>query len=838
MYRILQLAFFCLLISCKNESESHTSSAEDPKSNDILFLQRSYPSGTIDPEGYKTARQYRQEKLAAQSSRQILSAWEFSGPTNIGGRITDVEILRSQPNTFYAAAASGGIFKSVNSGNSWTPIFDDELALAIGDMAIAPSNEEIIYAGTGEPNAGGGSIAYDGYGVYRSDNGGNTWNHLGLEDVGSVGKIIVHPTNPDIAYVAAMGHLFAKGPDRGLYRTTNGGQQWEKILFINDSTGMIDLAIHPENPDILYACAWQRVRKAGSRIYGGISSGIYKSTNGGDTWQKLTSGLPESAGRIGIAISPSSPNMLYAMVEQEISGYLKGVYTSENDGINWSRLTTTEIHDPPYMYWFGKIYVHPTDPQTVYLTSLDMFKSTNGGNNWAETFSFVHADQHAIAFHPEDPETVLIGNDGGVYLSHDGGDSWIHLNTLPITQFYTCEIDYSFPERLYGGAQDNGTVRTLTGNSSNWNRIYYGDGFRVRVDPTDNNYVYAEYQYGEFARSINGGLSFQPGLNGVSSSDRFNWNTPYILDPNQPEILYLGSHRLYKSEDRAVTWNAISPDLAQAPSHIGFEVGTITTISVSPVNPQIIYVGTDNGNVQVTTDGGTNWTLVSGSLPDRWVTSVLADPKDELTAYVTFSGYRYGESVSHIYKTIDAGASWIDISGDLPDMPVNEIIVTPALGNLYIATDIGVLNSTDGGLHWELVGTDMPNLVITDLTYHDEENLLVAATYGRGMYRIHPEDEITSTSQLTIEQDFNLNAFPNPFRDQITIECRLQLKQWITIELVDISGKTILSIFKGELTKGIHYFNQNANAIPEGMYYCCMKGEIQSNQAVILVWKY
>lgn len=835
MTRILYLCVIAFLFSCKDESATEKMSAtEDPKSTDWIFMQRVYPAGYIDPGAYKAVKTYRHQKESALQQRNNRSLWVFGGPTNVGGRITDVEILTSNPNIYYAAAASGGIFKSENAGTSWTPIFDNELTLSIGDIAIAASNEEIIYVGTGEPNAGGGSIAYDGNGVYRSEDGGAHWAHIGLEGIGSVGKIIVHPEDPDIAYVAAMGHLFSSGSERGLYRTTDGGDQWEKVLFINDSTGIIDLAIHPTNPDIIFAAAWQRVRTAYRRAYGGPSSGIYKSEDGGDTWQELTSGLPDAAGRIGITISPAYPNILFALYEHETTGYLKGFYRSRNSGNTWESRSLAGINDPPYSYWFGKIIADPVDTNTVYLTSLDLYKTTNGGMNWDEIFRNMHLDQHAVAFHPDNPAEILVGNDGGVYKGQNGMTQAAHLNTLPITQFYTCEIDHSFPERLYGGAQDNGTVRTVTGMTNDWHNIYPGDGFRVLVDPVDNNYVYAEYQYGYFGRSTNGGDYFEIALDGISGA-RFNWNTPVIFNPLDPSILYIGSQRLYKSVNRAINWEPISPDLTETNSPAVSPYGTITTIAVSPLNDDIIYVGTDNGNVQVSTDDGNTWTLVSSSLPDRWVTSVVADPVDEHTAYVTFSGYRFGESVAHIFKTEDLGDTWSSISGDLPDMPVNDLIITPALGHLYIATDIGVYYSTDQGLQWELVSGGLPNVVITDLVYHAGENILVAATYGRGMYTISPEAEVTSTGKVGAENSIRIKAFPNPFMDRITIEFDAPVKQVYSIEMLDLNGKVIKTIHHGFLYQGSHSFDVDAGAVAAGIYYINVTCEDTSFDVAIAV---
>ncbi len=836
MIRLLHLTLLCSLFACHSGSKTDPAKAtEDPASNDWIFMQRVFPAGQIDPSSYEAVRSYRQQKVIAIQDRNLLSNWEFCGPTNIGGRITDVEILQSQPNTYYAAAASGGVFKSTNAGTTWQAIFDNEPTLAIGDIAIAPSDEDIIYVGTGEPNAGGGSIAYDGNGVYRSDDSGETWSQIGLEQTGSISKIIVHPTNPDIAYAGAMGHLFTTGPDRGLFRTLDGGQNWEKVLFINDSTGIIDIAIHPNNPNILYASAWQRVRTAYRRAYGGPSSGIYKSIDGGNTWLQLTLGLPETAGRIGITISPSFPNVLYAMYEHETSGYLKAVYRSSNNGNSWVKKGVTGISDAPYFYWFGKIIADPVDSNTVYLTGLDLYKSTNGGQSWSDIFTNMHLDQHAVAFHPDNPDIILVGNDGGVYRAQDGMSNATHLNTLPITQFYTCEIDHSFPERLYGGAQDNSTIRTMTGSDDDWRVIYPGDGFRVLVDPVNNQYIYAEYQYGVLGRSEDGGSNFVYATDGILNGDRFNWNSPFVLNPKDPSILFFGSQRLYKSVDRAENWIAISPDLTENTSPAVTPFGTITAISVSPVNDQIIYVGTDNGNVQVSANGGNNWTLVSTLLPDRWVTSVAADPADENTAYVTYSGYRFGESVAHIFKTEDLGATWTSISGDLPDMPINDLIITPALGHLYIASDIGVFYSTDQGLHWELVSSGLPNVIITDLTYHAEENILVAATYGRGMYKVSPVAEVTSVENAGYKNPLSVKAYPNPFLEKVTIEFNVTVKQDYTIDMIDLNGRLVKSIHRGPLYEGLHSFDVVGGNLQLGMYVVSVKCHNSSYDSVLTV---
>jgi len=481
---LLSIIAIAVLVFINDENEKFNFSENDLQEeeltpNDWQFRQRAYPNGSIDSRAYFTALAYKKEKTAQnrtlQRDGQNTTPWEFSGPTNIGGRITDIEMTLTNPPVIFVGAASGGIFKSEDSGVSWLPVFDDQMNLSIGDLAIASSDQDIIYVGTGEANAGGGSLAYDGNGVYKSINGGDSWVHLGLDSIGSVGKVIINSDNPDICFIGAMGYLFENNNNRGIFRTMDGGNSWENVLFINDSTGIIDMAIHPAQPDTIYAAAWERVRRVDRRSYGGPSSGIFRSFDGGDTWQELTTGLPTTAGRIGITISESNPEILYAFYVHETTGLTKGIYKSLDNGDTWTSLNYFGINNQPYMWWFGKIFVDPLNSDIVYVPGFKMHKSTNGGNNWGEIFLGTHVDQHALWINPQNTDMILLGNDGGAYLSQNGGSTYSKLNGLPITQFYTCELDYSIPERLYGGTQDNGTNRTLSGSLNDWNKIYGGD---------------------------------------------------------------------------------------------------------------------------------------------------------------------------------------------------------------------------------------------------------------------------------------------------------------------------------------------------------------------------
>ncbi len=831
-----------LLSACQNQEKTASfDSSEQPEEeahkeipSDWFYAQRAYPNNKIDKQAYIEAVKTK-KKMGTGNSQRDFGAWNFAGPVNIGGRVTDIEMHASSTEIMYIGAAAGGIFKSTDGGENFEPIFDDALSLSIGDIAIAPSNENIIYVGTGEPNAGGGSLAYDGVGVYRSGDAGETWEHVGLEDAGSIGKVLVHPTDPQVAYVGSMGNLFANNGQRGVFKTTDSGQSWQQVLMVSDSTGVIDMTINPNEPNTIYAAAWERVRRPGYRNYGGPTSGIYRSSDGGDNWEELTNGLPSIAnlkGRIGIDISASDPNILVA-VYANADGPISGAFKSTDGGDNWVPMNYSGVDDVPYMWWFGDVIIHPTNPEEIFYMSLNMFKTSNGGANWNTFFNGQHVDQHDVFIHPENPSLVLTANDGGLYISNNSGGTYNKVNTLPITQFYACEIDASNPERLYAGSQDNGTNRTLTGNDNDWSQILGGDGFTPLVNPDNNNFVYGSIQNGLLFRSINGGGSgsFSNISPNTGFNERKNWNTPTVFDPSNSEIMYYGSNRLYKSENGGSSWNVISDDLTNDIPQGNLAFGTITTISVSPIDGNIIWVGTDDGNISLTTDGGSNWSNVSTSA-NRWITRVAADPNSPETAYVTYSGYRFGESIGQIYMTIDNGANWIDLSNNLPDIPINDVIIHPEFEEVYIATDVGVFVLGDGLLDWEVMGSDFPNVVVTDLDLHEETNKLVAATYGRSMFSIELED-LVSNKEL-IADDFSIALSPNPLTNIGRIQLVTQKKSTVDLGIFDGFGQEIKPVFKGELSNGTHDFSFQTTGLPPGVLYC----RIQNDKGIVKTLKF
>ena len=797
---LVSIIFVGLVVNIMFRSE--TSSSIDPSStaklgaeevpHDLLFRQRASPTGIIKSGAYKEAALWRQQIEANTNSRATTSIWEFSGPLNIGGRITDIEIPNGDADTYYVGAASGGIFKTTNGGTTWQPVFDDQAMLSIGDIEISRNDNNILFVGTGEPNAGGGSLAYDGDGVYRSDNGGLTWESKGLEDVGSIGKVLIDPNDDDVIFVGAMGPLFRNDNNRGIYRSTDGGDTWTQVLFISDITGIIDMVIHPTNSNIVYAVAWERQRTVNFRSYGGPTSGIYRSTDGGDTWSELTTGLPADGnlkGRISIDIAQSNPDVLYASYATA-SGSIQGNYRSADGGDTWTQVNSNQLTNVGFHWWFRGLFVDPTDENTIFHVGFDVEKSTDGGMNWLPAFENVHVDQHALAFNTSTSGEVLLGNDGGLYISGDDGATFIKDLNLPITQFYRFYADPQNELRLYGGTQDNSTMRTTTGGLSDWVIINGGDGFQPLVRDDNSSVIYALSQRGNLRRSTNDATTFTTILNGVDPADRNNWDTPIAFDSADNDIVYYGTHRLYQSTNTGTNWTAISPDLTAGPGTINLTFGTLTSIEVSPVDSDIIYTGADDGSVYRTFDGGATWDNVSATLPDRWVTRVQADPLNSAIVYVTFSGYRFGEDDGHVYRSTNNGDTWLDITSNLPDIPVNDIEID-GFDHLFLATDIGVLISGDQGASWTPFGQNMPSVVVNDLHYDANSGYLYAGTYGRSSYKVDVSTDVLTTDDFALSEN-TLILLPNPVDDILTVS--LPNAATDVIHIYDALGRLIRSL--------------------------------------------
>ncbi|RMA57149.1 T9SS type A sorting domain-containing protein [Ulvibacter antarcticus] len=813
MLRLLLLSVFLLsIISCNPSSEEKITTDKIGKTpHDIMFMQRAYPTGELNTAAYAEAIQWKKQ-LAQRGGTAVL--WEFAGPTNVGGRITDIEIPIDQAETYYVGAASGGIFKTTDAGATWNPIFDEQSMLSIGDMEISKNDTAIIWVGTGEVNAGGGSLAYDGNGMFKSDDGGISWAAKGLENVGSIGKVLIDPNDENTLIVGAMGPLFRNDVNRGVYKTTDGGTSWEQKLFVSDSTGIIDMAMHPSNGDIVYAASWERIRRPNNRQYGGVTSGLYRSTDGGETWAELNNGLPPTTaakGRISIDISQSNPNVLYTRY-LDANGSISGVYRTADGGDSWIQMNSSQLNNVGFHWWFRGIYVDPTDEDVIYNVDFVVQKSIDGGANWSTAFPGVHVDQHALAFNTQAQNEVLLGNDGGLYKSTNNGSASVKIDNLPITQFYRIHIDAQNDQKRYGGSQDNSTIRTTTGGMADWNTIYGGDGFQPLVDHANTNVIYALSQNGNLGKSVNNGNGFSGATNGIPSGDRNNWDTAIAMDPANSQILYYGTQRLFQTTNAAGVWNAISPDLSDGPHTGNLSYGTITSIDVSTLDSNMIYVGTDDGNVWVTLDGGNNWNNISSTLPNRWVTKVFAS-RDELnTVYVTYSGYRYGEDTGHVYKSSDNGSNWIDISTGLPDIPVNDIL-EDSFGNLFIGTDIGVLGTTDEGNNWQVIGENLPSVVVNDMHIHEASEYLYIGTYGRSIYKLDISEDVLSVANSDLAE--TISMYPNPASELVNLAIG-DLTGDLQVSFYDQLGRKISSELFSEDKNNLQFSLQSMQS---GVYF-------------------
>jgi photosystem II stability/assembly factor-like uncharacterized protein len=740
--------------------------------------QRTYPYGKLDQTNYlKTMKELKE----FQKRSTFEPEWQFAGPTNIGGRISDIEIHPNTPTTIYVGAASGGIFKSTDNGANWINIFGFVPTIGIGDMAIDPNNEQVIYAGTGEANAS--SNTFLGSGIYKTTDGGTTWNYTGLENSAYIGRIIVDWNNSSRIYAAACGNLFTQTPDRGIYRSIDAGETWNKILFLTDSTSGIDLVQHPTNPEILYAAMWERIRGLDYRRSFGTSSGIYKSTNGGDTWTELTIGLPtgNTVGRIGISISESNPNILYAIYDK--SDYVSQVFKTVDGGSTWTQTNDGILSNinSSFGWYFGQIRIDPQNENKVYALGQYFYDTGDAGSSWMESGTEMHVDHHAMEF---TNGRIWEGNDGGLYYSTNNGSSWIKVNTLPLTQFYDIALDSSNVNRLYGGTQDNNSIRTTTGNINDWEYLLGGDGMHCLVDYTNPNIFYCESQFGGVYRIENNNYYWI----GVDA-DRTNWSTPYVLHPTDPNILYLGTYRVKKTTNKGNSWTPISTDLTKGGTDY---FHTLTTIDISALNTEIIMTGSGDGKVYITTNDGAQWTDISEGLPDRWITNVKTDPFDEYTVYATLSGFRWDEHYSHVFKSSDLGQTWTAIDGNLPEIPVNVLVLDPDKeGRIYIGTDAGIYMTDDSGNNWEFISGTLPNVPVLAMEFQRATRTLFVGTYGLSAYKAYIPLEIVGVEEPNASE--RVIVYPNPVSsgDKLNIRIEGIGQKIIEYSVTDSSGKEI-----------------------------------------------
>ena len=698
--------------------------------------------------------------------------------------------------TFYVAARNGGVWKTTNNGTTFQPLFDGQDMLSIGAVTVTPSDPNIVWVGTGDASCT--RSAFRGDGIYKSTDAGKSWQHLGLEETHHIARIVVHPKNPDIVYVAAMGHLYSTNEERGVFKTTDGGKTWKKILYLNERTGVIDLVLDRRSPNTLYAATYECLREPWRLMDGGPGSGIQKTTDGGATWQKLGGGFPTGTiGRIGIDLYQKNPEILYAIVDNRNRGtntaaaggrgrgagagpQLVGgeAYRSQDGGKTWHKMSAegTDLSRKSG-YAFNQLRVNPGDPDQIFITGETLSTSRDGGKTWSsltETranrpFARAFGDFRTLWIDPENPDHMLAGSDGGVSISYDGGRTCDHFANLPLGEVYALTVDMETPYNIYAGLQDHeswkGPSEGWSGSigEEDWSTVGTGDGMYNQVDPTDSRWVYNTQEFGRLGRydqKTRERKIIAPTQPADLPRLRFNWVAPFRLSPQDPKTLYAGAQVLFRSRDRGDHWEVISPDLTSndpnkiSPVGAAIQHCTITTISESPAQAGVIWVGTDDGKVQVTRDAGGNWKdataeiLKAGGPEDAWVTRVCASPAQPGTAYAAKSRHHQDDFRPFLYKTTDFGATWTAITNGLPMRPVNVVFEDWTNSNLLFAgTDLGVYVSVDGGGKWSALKGNMPSVPVNDLVVHPRDGELVVGTFGRGIWLtdITPLREITAT---------------------------------------------------------------------------------------------
>lgn len=700
------------------------------------------------------------------------------GPAFNGGRVLDLAVDPTNRHIWYLAVASGGVWKTTNAGTTWEPIFDDQGSYSIGTVVIDPNDSDVIWVGTGENNSQR-SVSF-GDGVYRSRDGGETWRRMGLEHSEHIGRILINPNNSNVVYVAAQGPLWTDGGDRGLYRTWDGGETWDRVLHVSEYTGITDIAFDPRDPEVIYASSYQRRRHVGILIAGGPESTIFKSTDGGDTWLEIEDGLPATdRGRIGIAVSPQRPDVVYATVPS--TGDNSGFYRSENGGESWERMSDWVAGDPQY---YQEIFCDPHQFDRLWAEAVTIQITEDGGRTWESLRTRgVHVDHHHVGFDPDDPLHIHLGNDGGLYESFDGGVTWRFFANLPIVQYYRVAVDDHRPfYRVFGGTQDNGThmgpSRTRDSGgilNDHWKVIQGGDGFQARVDLEDPDIIYSESQYAGIRRAnIRTGETW--GIKPPDPEDeelRWYWDAPLLVSTHKPGRIYFAANRVFQSDNRGDSWVPISPDLTRQLDRNAIPVmgrvwpedavwkhvftsplSTIVSLDESPLSSGLLYAGTDDGLIQVSENGGEEWFAVERfpGVPEfTYVSDVEASSHDPNTIYATFQNHKQGDFTPYILKSTDCGRTWRSIRGNMPDRHVTWSIAEDHEDSdlLFTGTEFGVFATVDGGEHWVQITDGIPVIQARDLAIQEREDDLVVGTFGRGFYILDDYSPLRHVDEAT-----------------------------------------------------------------------------------------
>lgn len=826
-------------------------------------------------------------------------SWRAIGPANMGGRVTDIDGVPGNPSTFYVSGADGGIHKTIDGGVSFQPIFENQRAYSIGALTIAPSDKNILWVGTGEGDPRN-SVGY-GWGVYKSTDGGASWEHLGLKKTERIKRIVVDPTNPDVACVCALGKEWGANPERGVFKTTDGGKTWDKILYIDEDTGCADIAMENENPRIMYAGMWTFRRRPWRFDDGGKNTAIYKTTDGGANWKKIMNGLPETdMARPGIHIAQSDPDIVYLMTEFEGGGT---AFRSEDKGENWIM-----VNDDPNInfrpFYYSDVRVDPQNPNILFSISGRLSRSKDNGKTWERIATTVHGDHQALWIDPQNPEYILNGSDGGFQRSFDGGDNWEIINNIELSQFYQIQVDNLKPYNVYGGLQDNGTWVGPSNSLYNtgilkrhWKGLAYGDGYFAEPIPGNEHLVYTNLQGGVpfLVDSRYGNVqTIHPFPKIIGSAGdaielhkyRFNWDAPIHISPHDPETVYIGGNVIFKSQDRGNSWEVISPDLTTNDKSKQRTSGgtiyqdntaaefhcTVLYIAESPVQKGVLWAGTDDGNVQLSMDGGKNWTNLKDrikGLPDfAWVSKIHASEHQAGTAFVTVDQHRMNDFRPYVFMTKNFGKSWEKISSNLPkDDYVKVVRQDPHNPNLLFAgMEHGIYASWNLGKSWEKINIDLPNVSVRDLRIQARDRDLIVGTHGRGAYIL---DDIRPLEELNMAQGKSLHVFPvreavlwnmfwrienlgdrtykakNPeFGAYINFSINQDTSDPVVVEIKDSKGNIVTTLEHKEAKKGVNRLvwdlgydgaKELKNKIEEGFSYGTLRPKVPPGNYVATI---
>jgi photosystem II stability/assembly factor-like uncharacterized protein len=785
--------------------------------------------------------------LKGQTADKVVSlyekfAWRTIGPAVMGGRTVDIDVVEKQPWIILAAIGPSGVWRSDNNGVNWYPVFYKENTVSGGDIAISQSNPDIIWVGTGEATCRNSVTIGDG--IYKSVDGGKTWQNMGLKDTRHISRIIVNPGDPNIVFVAAMGHLWGPNEERGVYKTIDGGKTWKKVLYINKDTGFADLAMDPSDSLTLYAAAYEHRRLPYYFSSGGLGSGLYKTVDGGETWKRLTEDLPEGIlGRIGICISRSRPNVVYALIEHKDGG----IWRSEDKGESWKRMCDNEtfmrVNTRPFYY--SQIHVDPGDDKVVYVLSTGLFVSNDMGQKFKAIGAGTHSDHHGFWIDPSNPLHLIDGNDGGIDISYDGGKNWLPIQHMELAEVYQIAFDLRNPYYIYCGLQDNGSwggpsasLDPVGITNEDWYMVGGGDGFFVQVDPNDPQTVYRNSQMNGLSRfdlRIRLGRNVKPLAPQSEPPYRFNWDSPIYISPHDLNVIYTGGNFLFKSEDRGHSWKIISSDLTTNDSKKQQDSGgpisldnsgaeshcSITTISESSLEKGVIWCGTDDGNLQLTCDGGKSWTNVvrniAGLPLNTWCSCIETSHFAAGTAYAAFDGHRQDDYATYVFKTADYGKTWKSIKGNLPFGWVN--VIREDLKNknlLFVGTEFSIFASLDGGGTWFSLKNNLPTAAVWDIAIHPRENDLIIGTHGRGIWIL---DDISFLEEMSPEVlDSELYLFNiRPFTEFLLASVREPFSKPAYAAKNPPYGLNITSFMKAEAKEmpRVSILDKNGNVVYE-----------------------